>query len=84
MLREAGRHLEGLRSDGDVRRSISRSFRAVPALLAFVNDLCHDIDKLPARTDAFQYGEEDRFPIDEDVGPALAGQPTRAALTKAA
>ena len=53
MLREAGRHLEGLRSDGDVRRSISRSFRAVPALLAFVNDLCHDIDKLPARTDAF-------------------------------
>ena len=67
MLREAGRHLEGLRSDGDVRRSISRSFRAVPPLLAFVNDLCHDIDKLPARSDAFQYGEEDRFPIDEDV-----------------
>jgi ATP-dependent helicase/nuclease subunit A len=67
MLREAGRHLEGLRSDGDVRRSISRSFRAVPPLLAFVNDLCHDIDKLPARTDAFQYGEEDRFPIDDDV-----------------
>ena len=55
MLREAGRHLEGLRSDGDVRRSISRSFRAVPPLLAFVNDLCHDIDKLPARSDAFQY-----------------------------
>ena len=67
MLREAGRHLEGLRSDGDVRRSISRSFRAVPPLLAFVNDLCHDIDKVPARSDAFQYGEEDRFPIDEDV-----------------
>jgi ATP-dependent helicase/nuclease subunit A len=67
MLREAGRHLEGLRSDGDVRRSISRSFRAVPALLAFVNDLGHDIDKLPARRDAFQYGEEDRFPLDEDV-----------------
>ena len=38
MLREAGRHLEGLRSDGDVRRLISRSFRAVPPLLAFVND----------------------------------------------
>jgi ATP-dependent helicase/nuclease subunit A len=67
MLREAGRHLEGLRSDGDVRRSISRSFRAVPPLLAFVNDLCHDIDKAPARADAFRYDEEDRFPLDEDV-----------------
>ena len=67
MLREAARHLEGLRPDGDVRRSISRSFRAVPPLLAFVNDLCHDIEKMPARTDAFQYDEEDRFPIDEEV-----------------
>ena len=45
MLREAARHLEGLRPDGDVRRSISRSFRSVPQLLAFVNDLCQDIEK---------------------------------------
>ena len=67
MLREAARHLEGLRAGGDVRRSISRSFRAVPELLAFVNDLCHDIDKAPARTDAFQYDEEDRFPLDDEV-----------------
>jgi ATP-dependent helicase/nuclease subunit A len=66
LLREAGRHLEMLRPDGDVRRSISRSFRAVPALLSFVNDLCHDVEKAPARTDAFQYGEEDRFPLDAD------------------
>ena len=78
MLREAGRHLQGLRSDGDVRRSISRSFRAVPALLAFVNDLCHDIDKLPDRTDAFQYAEEDRFPIDEDEEGRLKAAPTSA------
>src|SRR5919112_6286558 len=42
---EAARHLEGLRPDRDVRRSISRSFRSVPALLSFVNDLCGDIDK---------------------------------------
>jgi ATP-dependent helicase/nuclease subunit A len=67
LLREAARHLEGLRADGDVRRSISRSFRAVPALLAFVNDLCHDIDKAAIRPDAFRYEEEDRFPIDEEV-----------------
>ena len=64
ILREAGRHLEMLRPDGDVRRSISRSFRAVPSLLAFVNDLCQDIEKVATRGDAFQYAEEDRFPLD--------------------
>ena len=66
---EAARHLEALRPDGDVRRSISRSFRSVPALLAFVNDVCHDIDKAPARPDAFQYDEQDRFPVDERRRP---------------
>src|SRR4029079_9915154 len=45
MLREGARHLEGLRPGGDVKRSISRSFRSVPQLLAFVNDLFHDIEK---------------------------------------
>jgi ATP-dependent helicase/nuclease subunit A len=68
MLREAARHLEGLRPDGDVKRSISRSYRSVPQLLAFVNDLCQDIDKAVGRPDAFQYEEEDRFPIEEEVG----------------
>jgi ATP-dependent exoDNAse (exonuclease V) beta subunit len=67
MLREAARHLEGLRPDGDVKRSISRSFRSVPQLLAFVNDLCQDIDKAAGRPDAFQYEEEDRFPTEEEV-----------------
>jgi ATP-dependent helicase/nuclease subunit A len=64
ILREAGRHLEMLRPDGDVRRSISRSFRAVPSLLAFVNDLCQDMEKVATRGDAFQYSEEDRFPLE--------------------
>jgi ATP-dependent helicase/nuclease subunit A len=68
MLREAARHLEGLRPDGDVTRSISRSYRSVPQLLAFVNDLCQDIDKAALRPDAFQYEEEDRFPIEEEIG----------------
>jgi ATP-dependent helicase/nuclease subunit A len=67
MLREAARHLEGLRPEGDVRRSISRSFRSVPQLLAFVNDLCQDIEKAAARSDAFQYEEEDRFPVEDEV-----------------
>ncbi len=64
VLREASRHLETLRPDGDVRRSISRSFRSVPSLLAFVNDVCHDIGKAAGRRDAFHYAEEDRFPVD--------------------
>ncbi|MSO29466.1 MAG: hypothetical protein EXQ48_00795 [Acidobacteria bacterium] len=63
LLSEASRHLEMLRPDGDVRRSISRSFRSVPALLTFVNDVCHDIEKAPERRDGFRYAEEDRFPI---------------------
>ena len=65
VLREASRYLEGLRTDGDVRRSISRSFRAVPPILAFINDVCHDIDKAADRPDAFEYGQSDRFPIDQ-------------------
>jgi ATP-dependent helicase/nuclease subunit A len=69
VMREARTHLERLRADGDVRRSISRSFRSVPALLSFVNDICAEIEKAPARRDAFQYVDEDRFPIDESAAP---------------
>ena len=63
VLREAARYLDALRPGGDVRRSISRSFRSVSPLLAFVNDVCADIEKAPARSDAFRYEEQDRFPI---------------------
>ena len=82
MLYHASRHLEALRREGDVRRSISRSFRAAPGLLAFVNDLCHDIDKVNGRADAFVYDEQDRFPLDsppfqsdESLGAVLADTP---------
>lgn len=68
ILTEAGRFLQGLRPDRDVQRSISRSFRAVPALLSFVNDLCAGIDKA-SRSDAFRYEEDDRFPIDVEAAP---------------
>jgi ATP-dependent helicase/nuclease subunit A len=71
VLREASRHLEALRPAGDVRRSISRSFRSVPGLLSFVNDVCSEMEKAPGRRDAFQYGEEDLFP----VNAADAGAP---------
>ena len=65
LFADAVRHLERLRPGGDVRRTISRSFRSVPPLLAFVNDLCSEIDKT-ARPDAFKYDEDDRFPVAND------------------
>ena len=71
LFREASEHMERLRPGGDVRRSISRSFRSVPPLLSFVNDLCDAVAKLPDRPDAFVYEEQDRFPVDE----ALDHQP---------
>jgi ATP-dependent helicase/nuclease subunit A len=64
VLREAAHHLRGLRPDSDVRRTISRSFRAVAPLLAFINDVCDDIEKVPDRADAFEYADQDRFPLD--------------------
>ncbi len=64
LFRQASEHMSSLRPGGDVRRSISRSFRSVPPLLAFVNDLCEGVAKLPDRRDAFAFEEQDRFPID--------------------
>jgi len=64
VLEEAGRYIGSLRGDRDARHTISRSFRSVPALLAFVNDLCRDLDKASHRVDAFRYDEVDRFPLD--------------------
>jgi ATP-dependent helicase/nuclease subunit A len=66
LFREASEYMRNLRPGGDVRRSISRSFRSVPPLLSFVNDLCDAVSKLPDRRDAFVYEEEDRFPVDAD------------------
>jgi ATP-dependent helicase/nuclease subunit A len=68
LFREASAYMGNLRPGGDVRRSISRSFRSVPPLLSFINDLSDAIAKLPERRDAFVYEEEDRFPVDEGTG----------------
>ncbi len=64
VLQEAGRYIDALRPGGSVRRSISRSFRAVPALLDFVNEVCADISRPDARPEVFTYGEADQFPIE--------------------
>ena len=67
ILEDARRYIEALRPGGDARRAISRSFRSVPALLAFVNDVSRDMPKSEGRRDAFRYGEDDRFPLDGAV-----------------
>ena len=66
VLEDAGVAVAALRPDlpeGRVRQWISHSFRAVPDLLAFVNDLFTAIEKAPARRDAFRFDEHDRFPV---------------------
>jgi ATP-dependent exoDNAse (exonuclease V) beta subunit len=91
VLREAARYLDGLRPEGDVRRTITHSFRAAPPLLAFVNDVCTDLGKVPARADAFEYEDTDRFPVDdsattsgEALGVVLADSPETCAEITAA
>jgi ATP-dependent helicase/nuclease subunit A len=64
VLQDAARYIEALRPAGSPRRSISRSFRARPELLAFVNDVFSEISQTGARPDEFTYTEADRFPID--------------------
>jgi ATP-dependent helicase/nuclease subunit A len=64
MLGRAHRHVSALRPDGKVRKSIARSFRAAPELLAFTNDLFSSIDTSVKRPDAFRFTSRDRFPVD--------------------
>jgi ATP-dependent helicase/nuclease subunit A len=75
LLDEAARHVARLRPGDRPRKSIATSFRSAPALLAFVNDLFADLEKAPARSDAFRYDDTDRFPLPVapagDAGPVL-------------
>jgi ATP-dependent helicase/nuclease subunit A len=73
VLDDAASFIGDLRGEGDPRRAISVSFRAVPALLEFVNSVCGAIEKLPDRRDAFRYDDIDRFP--PSVGDASNGVP---------
>jgi ATP-dependent helicase/nuclease subunit A len=90
MLRRARRYISALRPDGRVRRSIARSFRAAPELLAFTNDLFSSVDSSVRRGDAFRFTARDRFPVDTPTGPSgrlhlvAAGDPSGAAETIAA
>src|SRR5437867_3639129 len=90
ILDAARRYIEALRPGGDARRAISRSFRSVPALLSFVNDVARDVQKSDGRRDAFRYGEDDQFPLDGDpdsdgaLGVVAGDSPEACAETTAA
>ncbi len=75
VMHEAGQYIEALRHTGTPRRSISRSFRALPQLLEFVNDLFSEMSQPGARPDEFTYRDSDRFPpnpvTDSIRGPVL-------------
>jgi ATP-dependent helicase/nuclease subunit A len=69
VLDEAAEFVGGLRGEAGSRQAISVSFRAVPGLLAFVNDLFADIAASTdaERRDAFRYADHDRFPMDQNA-----------------
>ena len=75
VLQEAGRYIDALRPAGSARRSIARSFRAVPELLEFVNDAFTEMSQEGGRADEFTYRDTDCFPInpssDAFRGPVL-------------
>ncbi len=62
VIDEAARYIEALRPIGPVRHAITRSFRSVREILAFVNDLFGLVEK-QTRSDAFRYDERDLFPL---------------------
>ncbi len=69
LVDEAARFIDDLRPDGRSRQAISVSFRSAPAILALVNDVFTEIvSESPAtRRDAFRYGEDDRFPLEDST-----------------
>jgi ATP-dependent exoDNAse (exonuclease V) beta subunit len=76
MLREAAAYIDGLRPGPGSRRSISRSFRAVPTLQAFINDVFSEMAQTAAneidgrnRGDDFTFEEGDRFPVTMSDAP---------------
>ncbi len=77
VLDEAGGFVAGLRPEGQPRQAISTSFRAVPELLSFVNDLFSAIagETDAQRRDAFRYGETDQFPIAEEAADSVRLHP---------
>ena len=69
MVDEAAGFIKALRPDGLPPQAITVSYRSVPEILAFVNDVfaaivAGDGPSATPRRDAFRYGDSDRFPVD--------------------
>jgi ATP-dependent helicase/nuclease subunit A len=79
VLERAASSIAGLRMGKPVRRAIRHSFRAVPPLLSFVNDLFAGVDKVVGRSDAFAFAEHDRFPLEVEGG--VSAEPVVGILT---
>ncbi len=71
VLQEAARHIQALRPAGNPRRSITKSFRALPTLLAFVNELFAEMADPDSGGGRFTYTEDDRFPTAATAGTDL-------------
>ena len=71
VLDEAATFIAALRPGSTPRRSITHSFRAVPGLLRFVNDVFASVEQIEGRSDAFHYGPDDRFPVEGASGSGL-------------
>ena len=67
VLDEAAGAIAALRAGEDPLRNIRQSFRSVPHLLAFANDLFQEVVKAPGRPDAFRYDDRDVFPLDDEA-----------------
>ena len=75
VLEEAATFIDALRPGARARRSIARSFRAVPDLLHFINDLFTELARPAVSPHDFTYEERDRFP--EETGSDVAAVASR-------
>lgn len=64
LLDEAARRIAALRPGRQVRQAITKNFRAVAELLAFVNVLASGMEGDPDLDERFVYADRDRFPVD--------------------
>ena len=71
VLDAAAKFIDALRPELPARAAITRSYRAVAELLAFVNDVSAGVEKVLERPDAFRYGDDDAFPAID----GLPGEP---------
>jgi len=62
VLKDATTEITSLRAEGNANCSIAHSFRAVPKLLSFINDLFNAVNKVDDQRDAFRFEVQDQFP----------------------